>query len=316
MKIDDNGKIPKSIRAEKGNRRLVIFVVIIGTLFWVLLFIFSYIFFERWFLEQIRKVYGHMIINTKRSSALVYTNSFILEEIVNINTTALYDFPGTKENVNLRLKYRQIAEEANSHILDDDIIDLPNTFSDYISLYVANNLGNFCHTYSNIPSQQTACEQYGNGINKNGIRMAVLSTLLFGDGVLKDFREKLSQIDPSNTTAVNILIAQTLVTPEYFQLGSSFNYISAAIVAEIKLFVKGRDNFFDNCRATGVTQFVGYVVLALLMYAGIWYQSSKGLGNRIIKSKRMLNMVPLELVLRNELLQERVLSQEIQRVLT
>jgi len=81
-------------------------------------------------------------------------------------------------------------------------------------------------------------------------------------------------------------------------------------------YVEAKKNFFDFCRAVGVAEFVGFVALALVLYAGVWYQSSKGLGNRIIKSKRMLNMIPMELVVGNELLKERILSLDIRRVLT
>jgi len=124
--------------------------------------------------------------------------------------------------VNLRLQYRQLAEEMNSHAMDTDVLDLPSSFSDYIDFYKETTLGNICPYYSNIPARQTVCENFGNGVNKNGIRMAVLSNLLFGDSVLKDFQDKLDLIDKSNTTAVNSLIAKTLVTPDYFQLGQDY----------------------------------------------------------------------------------------------
>ena len=81
------------------------------------------------------------------------------------------------------------------------------------------------------------------------------------------------------------------------------------------LFTKGKDDFFSRCQAIGTGQFAGCLFLCLAMYAAIWYQFSKGLGNRIIKAKRMLNMMSMELVLNNELLRERVLSQDITRVL-
>ncbi|RZK15459.1 MAG: hypothetical protein EOO43_15080 [Flavobacterium sp.] len=91
--IDDERK-PKSIKTEERNKRLVIFVVVIVTLFWVLAFILSYIFFERWFLQGIERVYGHIILNSKRTSSFIYLNGFVTEELSNINTTAIYAYPG------------------------------------------------------------------------------------------------------------------------------------------------------------------------------------------------------------------------------
>jgi len=315
IKIDEDGKIPKCIRPEKGNKRLVIFGVTVGTLFWVLVFILSYIFFEKWFLDETQKLFAHAVINMKTTAALIYTNAFILQEVVNVNTTAIYDYPGKTKIVDLRLKYRQIAEETNSHLLDDDVVDLPGTFSEYIKVYTETLLDNFCPFYSNVLSEQADCEQFGSGVNKNGVRMAVLSNLLSGDSFLKDLQDKLSQMDTSNTTAVNGLIGEVLGGSAYYEVARAFDYITPALASQRNLFSDGKDQFFNVCKAIGIAEFVGYVVLVLLMFAGVWYQSSKGLGNRIIKSKRMLNMIPMELVVSNELLKERVLSQDIHRVL-
>ena len=76
------------------------------------------------------------------------------------------------------------------------------------------------------------------------------------------------------------------------------------------------ENFFNHCKMIGVIEFIAFLFLIFAMYGLMWYQSAIGIGNRIIKSKRMLNMMPMDLVLNNEALKEKVLSQDIQRVLT
>lgn len=93
-------------------------------------------------------------------------------------------------------------------------------------------------------------------------------------------------------------------------------YLDPTMAAMRTGFAEAKDKFFDHCRTIGVMEFVGYLILIFLMYGLMWYQSAIGIGNRIIKSKRMLNMMPMDLVLNNELLKEKVLSQDIQRVLT
>ena len=160
--------------------------------------------------------------------------------------------------------------------------------------------------------------------------MVTLSNLLLGDKVIKDHQERLSQIDTTNSAQLNATIATTLISSDYIELcknfylrkrkiivsiATSMKYISPALLAQQSLYMTAKDKFFDFSRDVGVAEFVGYVVLALLLFGGFWYQSRKGLGNRIRKSKRMLNIMPMEFVLGNELLKERVLSQEIQRVL-
>ncbi len=90
----DNDRIPKKIRSEKGNKRLVVLAVSAGTVFWVVIFIITYVFFELWFLDQTKKIYGHATRNMLRTSHFIYMLGFINEEIANPNTTAVYDYPG------------------------------------------------------------------------------------------------------------------------------------------------------------------------------------------------------------------------------
>ena len=61
---------------------------------------------------------------------------------------------GKTEIVNERLRYREIVLEANSHVLDDEILDLPSTFSEYLKCSVETVLGNYCIYYSNIASER------------------------------------------------------------------------------------------------------------------------------------------------------------------
>ena len=90
----DNDKIPKYIRSEKGNKKMVIWGISVGTLFWILVFILSYVFFERWFFDQNDKLYSHIGLNMGRSSHITFLNGFISEEISTTNATAIYDHPG------------------------------------------------------------------------------------------------------------------------------------------------------------------------------------------------------------------------------
>jgi len=61
---------------------------------------------------------------------------------------------GKTEIVNERLRYREIVLEANSRVLDDDIMDLPSSFSEYLECSVETVLGNYCVYYSNIASER------------------------------------------------------------------------------------------------------------------------------------------------------------------
>jgi len=218
--------------------------------------------------------------------------------------------------VDQRLRYRKLLEEKNSQMMDPDILDLPSSFTEYLRVYTETAQSDFCPYYSSVASEQARCEQYANGLNKNGIRMAILTNALLGDRIIQNFRDQISQIDTSNSTQFNSTISKILMSEDYIQLASGISFIAPVFAKQRDLFKNAREDFFNHCRAIGVMEFIGVIILSVLMYALIWYQSSKGLGNRIIKSKRMLNMMPMELVLHNEALKERVLSQEIQRVLT
>jgi len=134
----------------------VIFIVIAGTLFWVMIFIISYIFFEKWFLTQMEKMYSHITLNMGRTCHLTYLNGFIFEEIANPNITALYTYPGKTEFVNLREKYREITEEENSLVMTPEYLDLPGTFTEYLSLLKEIYTGNVCYFYSSVASERAS----------------------------------------------------------------------------------------------------------------------------------------------------------------
>jgi len=162
----DIDKLPKYIRPEKGNKKAVILIVIAGTLFWVSIFIISYVFFEKWFLNQMEKMFSHITLNMGRTCHLTYLNGFIYEEIANPDITALYTYPRKTEVVNLREKYRKITEEENSLVMTPEKLDLPATFSEYLSLLKEINTGNICPFYSTIASEITSISISNNNVLK------------------------------------------------------------------------------------------------------------------------------------------------------
>ena len=98
-------------------------------------------------------------------------------------------------------------------------------------------------------------------------------------------------------------------------LANFMKYLLPVLMVQRNTFNDAKASFFRFSRFAGVIEFVGIAALCVLMYAVLWYQSSRGLGNRIIKAKRMLSMMSMELVINNEALKERVLSKEFNRVL-
>ena len=62
--------------------------------------------------------------------------------------------------MNQRERYRQITEEASSHVMDPDIVELTWAFKDYISVYKEVALGDFCPFYSSVASEQAGIEEF------------------------------------------------------------------------------------------------------------------------------------------------------------
>ncbi len=55
--------------------------------------------------------------------------------------------------MNQRLRYRELTDQVNSHVMDSDNLDLPGPFKDYINLYVDATTGNVCDYYSSVASE-------------------------------------------------------------------------------------------------------------------------------------------------------------------
>ena len=62
--------------------------------------------------------------------------------------------------MNLREKYRKLTDEENNRVMDAKILDLPGTFSKYISVYKEANTGNICPFYSSLASDQAGKKNF------------------------------------------------------------------------------------------------------------------------------------------------------------
>lgn len=55
--------------------------------------------------------------------------------------------------MNQRIRYRDLTNEVNSHVMDADNLELPGPFKDYINLYVDVTTGSVCDYYSTVASE-------------------------------------------------------------------------------------------------------------------------------------------------------------------
>lgn len=60
---------------------------------------------------------------------------------------------------------------------------------------------------------------------KNGLRMIILSSLNLGDTIMKDYEEKISQIDTTDSAQVNATIVSVVTSSDYIELGKE-NHIN------------------------------------------------------------------------------------------
>ena len=79
--------------------------------------------------------------------------------VISLGIPFLFIEIGQKEYVNQRLKYRQVVDELNSHIMDQSANDLPWTFSEYLKVQIATNVDNICPYYSSVASQQAGSKK-------------------------------------------------------------------------------------------------------------------------------------------------------------
>jgi len=80
--------------------------------------------------------------------------------VISLGIPFLFIEIGQKEYVNQRLKYRQVVDELNSHIMDQSANDLPWTFSEYLKVQIATNVDNICPYYSSVASQQAGNKKF------------------------------------------------------------------------------------------------------------------------------------------------------------
>lgn len=64
--------------------------------------------------------------------------------------------------------------------------------------------------------------------------------------------------------------------------------------------LKRTDDMLDDMSRIETIKFLVFLFIALLIFVIVWYPYLKSLNNKIWRTKGMLNMIPMDIIMRNE----------------
>mmetsp|Transcript_16936 Transcript_16936/g.1515 ORF Transcript_16936/g.1515 Transcript_16936/m.1515 type:complete len:97 (-) Transcript_16936:34-324(-) len=89
-------------------------------------------------------------------------------------------------------------------------------------------------------------------------------------------------------------------------------YTIVPAMIELKELLKDSINdFLDANSSIGTIKFIIFMVIIVLIFIIVWTPYLKSLNNKIWRTKGMLNMIPIDIIIRNEKLRSAMKSGEI-----
>jgi len=285
---------------EKIGVRVGLQFAIIGILF-LAYFIADYV-HNHSVLNNIKTSLSFLKIGAEREANIRFLNGFTLEEVADGSPNAVYNY--TYGNwVNLRSYYSsqttaniQLTSSSNSQ-------DLPSAFDAYLSTFDALSTGNICKVYYGQDStKQADCEAISNGLLTQGFTIAIVRIVQNCEDILKTF----------NTTARDDSAKSTIINGDEFTETNEIVEYLAPLLEDIQAeYMSDFENYLGDVRVIDKVKFSIFIILAVLFFIFIWLPYKRGLDKKIFRTKGMLKMIPIDIIMRDENLKNRFLHGNI-----
>jgi PAS domain S-box-containing protein len=285
-----NQRTQKLLNSKGNNRRAVFcqfgFLCLIFMLYFAIDFIVQSL-----FLKNIQSAYNHLQLVSQRSPNLRFTVLYTLEEIVQSKS----------------LVYPDIGQDAFGYYIDT-VYDVegaisssikngyPSDFTNYINTFINYNLNDTCYwAYGVGSANYTACEAVNAGMISKGLQTSVVYTI-------EEDRSALSYYGNSNKAASDQFA--WINSYQYNISTQLLQFIEPPIAQLLDLYSQA----FYSYITTGLNNFkiifAVFIVFLALVYVFIWSPYLANLSNKIWRTKGMLNMIPMDIIAKNENLKQ------------
>lgn len=245
------------------------------------------------YLTDVKSTLKHLQLISMRTPNIRYIVGFSLEEIaVNDSSANVYYYDGFG-TINYREKYAGLSQ-ANEKALSDSITQaFPSDFSNYLALYDQYNNRDLCKAY--YSSNITACQMVASGLLAKGLVVAITTINLNCDDVLNAY----NGLPTTRTNQKNYINIQKFTDSQ-----NILDSIAAPLQDLIDTYKASYNNFLNSRLTIDKVKFTIFILLVFFVFVFLWMRYLQGLNDKIFRTKGMLNMIPMDIISKNENLKQ------------
>eukprot|EP01017_Pseudomicrothorax_dubius_P031785 TRINITY_DN4093_c0_g1_i1.p1 TRINITY_DN4093_c0_g1~~TRINITY_DN4093_c0_g1_i1.p1 ORF type:complete len:786 (+),score=179.07 TRINITY_DN4093_c0_g1_i1:207-2564(+) len=292
---EENERTKKLLNSKDNNRNIIFCQFSAMTIVFVAYFVGSF-FWEWGHLDNVKQCYYHLSLISERPSILKYGVVFSNENIATKN-------PLIYKGNNQQELYSNRIYDNERNILNNGKKSFPVQFDNFIGQYNLLTSRDLCVNYYNGNDDKSKkCAQIGGGLLAKGLSQAATSiTEYCRDGIIK-FNAT------SKTTPDQINYFQSNLQIQTMQL---LNYSIPALDYLVTLYNQNFNNYLDFRLLIARITFVLFIVFVIIVFLIVWGPYLGSLSSKIWRTKGMLNMIPMELITKNETLKAKFLTGDL-----
>jgi len=303
----------------KDNRRSKVMVQFIGlAIIFGIYFLISYLWIEKDFISDTKLNLQHLKLSASRMSEIRYLNTFTVEEIADADADgsstastariSTYEFEGMPY-VNLRLYYQSVLQNNDKEITDPSNLAMSGVFDSYVNTFISYTNQDLCSIYYAPLNQQSTCSSLGSGLLSSGLTLAITTITLNTNDVVKSFYSALgtkTSFDDRNATTMNFATVSKLSEAQ-----KGMDLVMPPLDYLMTSFEGKYQDFISKAKQTQIIKFVIYIIFCGFTFVLLWLPYRKSLSDKIFRTKGMLNMIPMDIITKNENLKGQFLAVEI-----
>ncbi|EAR83935.1 PAS domain S-box protein (macronuclear) [Tetrahymena thermophila SB210] len=311
------------LNQKDNNKKLVIFKFGIMAAVFITYYVVLYVLSTQ-FISNIENIFVHLQCVCLRPSYIKYLFMYTIEDIVEIQTGGAID---TSTNKSLRTIFSNNIYNNENLILKSIGYSFPSQLSSYVSLFTNAQTQNVCTAMSSITDQDT-CGANSNQILKSGLQTAIVAYDLKMGDLISAFGKTPYPAYQTATLQLTGTAKQTIWrnTLRTFFSTSSATSTAAVIFANLQqqiAFLRPAFDQLNNSLLNGTFSYLNYrsnteiiifsiyIVIILIVFIFIWIPYLNGLNIKIWRTKGMLNMIPMDVINKNDQLKNAFTNGEI-----
>jgi len=300
----------KLLNSRNNRRASVVIQFVILACFFGLYFLLDYVVVEIGFRNNIKKTLTHLKRTSERMPYIRYLNAFTQAYVSqNGNITSVYaynnlDGAAGDGSIDFRAGYKTLIQNNAQDISDPSNLEFPGSFDSYLGAFNAYYNGDLCQSYykSKDSSSFEACNKVSNGLLTKGMALSVTTLTLNSDDVIKNF---------DNTTADGI--KTSLRSTKFVEADKIMKYIMPPLADLKTSYEAAFQDYLDSQKKIEIIKFVLFIIFCFFVFFFLWQPYLKNLKDKIFRTKGMLNMIPMDIISKNESLRGQFLGDNIMR---